>query len=122
MLAIDAVWLNIMAKRFYTPFIGKIMAESPNLIAAGVFYVLYIGCLTFLVLLPSLQMDRTLALTFLYGAVFGLAAYATYDLTNQATLIVWSTWVTIVDILWGMLLTGTISVVAVSVVRYFSAS
>ncbi len=111
MLSIDAVWLKTTAKRFYARYIGHLMAETPNLLAAGVFYLIYTSTLSVLVIIPAVQGSFSLEKVFFFGATFGLAAYATYDLTNQATLKSWPSVVTVVDLLWGALLTGTVSVV-----------
>ena len=120
MLIIDGIWLSVMGRRFYSKYIGHLMAESPKLVPAAIFYLIYVSGIVLLVILPSIQGNYSILKTFLIGAVLGLVAYATYDLTNQATLKDWPTIVTAVDLLWGALLTGTISIVAVTVVRYFS--
>lgn len=117
MLAIDAVWLSVMAKRFYTPYIGHLLADAPRFVPAGIFYVLYILGVVFFVISPALTSGASLLKVFLSGALLGLFAYATYDLTNQATLKSWPAIVTLVDLAWGALLTGTIAVLAVVVTR-----
>lgn len=118
MLTIDAVWLTRMTG-FYRTHIGHLMAETPRFLPAGIFYILYITGLWFLVLSPALSSDTTTYKIFLYGVVFGAVAYGTYDLTNHATLKEWPAIVTGVDIVWGALLTGTVAVVATAVTRYF---
>jgi len=117
MLAIDAVWLSVMAKRFYTPYIGHLLADAPRFVPAGIFYMLYIFGMVFFVVSPALANGASLLKVFLSGALLGLFAYATYDLTNQATLKSWPAIVTLVDLAWGALLTGTIAVLAVVVTR-----
>lgn len=117
MLAIDAVWLSVMAKRFYTSHIGHLLADAPRFVPAGIFYLLYIFGVVFFVVSPALASGAGLLKVFLSGALLGLFAYATYDLTNQATLKSWPTIVTLVDLTWGALLTGTITVIAVVVSR-----
>ena len=118
-LAIDAVWLFTMSKRFYGVHLKHLMSESPKFGAAGIFYLLYILGLIVLVVLPALAASRGLLLVFLYGALFGLVSYATYDLTNQATLKDWPMIVTVVDLAWGALLTGLVSVIATAITRHF---
>lgn len=104
-LAIDAVWLGLVAPKFYTGQIGHLMAPSPNFLAAGIFYALYVvGILVFAVL-PAQEVGPMKAL--LLGALFGFFAYATYDLTNLSTLKNWPILVTVVDLAWGTFLTGT---------------
>jgi uncharacterized membrane protein len=119
-LAIDAVWLSTMAKRFYAPNIGHLLAESPKFGPAIAFYALYIFGVVFFVVSPALGNGAGLFKIFLSGAILGVVAYGTYDLTNQATLKDWPLLVTVVDLFWGALLTGFVSVVAVLCVRVFS--
>lgn len=101
---LDAVWLTTMGNRLYRPVIGSIMADKPDMRAAVVFYLLYVFGIVFLAVLPALR-EGSIAKAALYGAVFGLVAYATYDLTNQATLSVWSTRLTLIDLAWGTFVT-----------------
>lgn len=121
MLAIDAVWLSTMAKRFYAPRIGHLMAPTPDLAPAAIFYLLYGIGLTVLVVLPAIRGQWSLAHAFASGALLGLVAYGTYDLTNQATLLNWPVAVTLVDLLWGGLLTGAVTVIAVLITQRLSA-
>lgn len=110
-LGIDAVWLT-QASGFYRSQIGHLMAETPNLVAAGVFYLLYIAALVYFVVEPAAQAG-SLKNAFLRGALFGLVTYATYDLTNLATLRDWPVLITIVDLAWGTILTATTAAVSV---------
>ena len=99
-LVVDFIWLSTMASRLYRPAIGDLLAENFRLAPAVVFYLIYAADLTFLAVRPAFQTGEwTTAL--LYGAVVGFMAYATYDLTNQATLKSWSTTLTVADLLWG---------------------
>jgi uncharacterized membrane protein len=120
LIAIDAVWLTMVAKSFYAKHIGHLMADSINLFPIAVFYPLYAAILSLLIIIPAVTGDWSIGKTFVYGALLGLAAYAAYDLTNHATLKDWSLAMTIVDMAWGTLLTGGVSAIAVMVVRYFS--
>lgn len=106
---IDAVWLTTMVNRLYKPAIGTILAEKPNMVAAVIFYLISIAGTVYLAILPALAVAdwRRAAIN---GGVLGFVAYATYDLTNQATLSVWSTKVTVADIIWGTVLTATSAV------------
>ncbi len=104
-VAIDAIWLKTMAERLYRPVLGEILRPEPNLAAAALFYVVYpIGLLGFAVM-PAHDEGGGLR-AFTLGAMFGCFTYATYDLTNQATLRNWSTTLTIADICWGSFLAG----------------
>ncbi len=117
MLAIDSVWLNTMYSRFYQPRIGHLLADQVRYGPAALFYVIYAAGLTILVLQPAMVAGSSAGRVFLYGAVYGLIAYATYDLTNHATLKDWPTVVSVVDMVWGTVLTGTVSVIAHMVAR-----
>lgn len=115
-LAIDAFWLGWVAPQFYRSQIGHLMAESANLAAAGVFYLLYIGVLVYFVVEPAVQAG-SIRQAALRGALFGLVTYATYDLTNLATLRDWPLLVTIVDLAWGTILTAATAAASVWVAR-----
>jgi uncharacterized membrane protein len=84
------------------------------------FYVIYIVAISIFVVLPALQGNFSVGKVFLLGAFLGLTAYATYDLTNQATLKNWPTIVTIIDLIWGAMLTGTVSALTFLITRHFS--
>jgi uncharacterized membrane protein len=120
MLAIDLVWLSLTMKPFYQKYIGHLLAEAPSILPAVIFYLIFIFGLTFLIINPALTGNFSYLKLFLYGALFGLVAYATYDLTNQATMKNWPVIVTIVDLIWGSLLTGTVAVIAKFVTKFFS--
>jgi uncharacterized membrane protein len=107
-LMIDGMWLGLVAKNFYSKYLGYIMAPNPNWTAAGVFYLLYMAGLVYLVILPAVT-NGNWRDALIKGAVFGLVSYATYDLTNLATINKWPVIVTIVDMIWGTVLTGAIS-------------
>ena len=106
-LLMDGAWLTVMGNRLYRPVLGDMMAARVNLPAAILFYVVFITGLTFLATAPSIREASALKAA-INAAVFGFAAYATYDLTNQATLARWSTALTLSDLAWGT----TVSVVA----------
>ncbi|MGO4805158.1 DUF2177 family protein [Arthrobacter sp. 2MCAF15] len=101
---IDAIWLKTMSP-FYRRQIGDLMADRPNLGYAVVFYVIYIAGIVFFALRPALDGGSWLGAAG-YGAALGVFAYATYDLTNAATLKTWPWQLIVVDILWGAALTA----------------
>jgi uncharacterized membrane protein len=106
---LDSVWLKSTSK-FYRRNLGHLLADKPHLGYAVVFYVLYIIGIVFFALRPAL--DGGSWLTALgYGAALGTFAYATYDLTNAATLKKWPLGIVVVDILWGAVLTGLATVI-----------
>ena len=89
-LAIDAIWLTVAAQRLYRPLIGDMLVEKFRLTPAALFYLLYIAGIVVFAIAPAIASGRW-ATALVKGALFGLFAYATYDLTNQATLKNWST-------------------------------
>jgi uncharacterized membrane protein len=103
-LAIDAVWLGLIAKDMYRRELGHLLAPHVRWGAAIVFYVIYIAGLLILVVLPHQR--SPLLMVAALGAVFGLVAYATYDLTNLATITRWPLSVTLADLAWGAFVTG----------------
>ena len=109
--AIDMLWLGLVARTFYRKYLGFLMAPSPNWLAAIIFYLLFILGILVFVVLPGLE-DNSLKTTLLRAALFGLITYATYDLTNLATLKDWPILVTIVDMLWGVVLSVSVSAVS----------
>lgn len=102
--AIDFVWLTTMTNRLYKPVIGPIMADKPDMKAAVAFYLISIAGTVFLAIAPALK-EGNWTRAAINGAVLGFVAYATYDLTNQATLSVWQTKLTLIDLAWGTFLT-----------------
>jgi uncharacterized membrane protein len=115
-LILDALWLGLVAPAFYQSQIGHLLAASPNLPAAGIFYLLYVAGLVVFVT----GREGTLRQTALRGAFFGLLCYATYDLTNLATLRDWPLLVTVVDLVWGTFVSCITSIVAVWLGSRFS--
>jgi len=107
---IDMVWLVLVAKKFYQEQIGFLMRPDINWVAAIIFYLLFIAGLVIFVISPVVQKQSWIH-AILYGALFGLITYATYDLTNLATLKDWPILVTIVDLIWGSVLAGSISLI-----------
>ena len=104
-LGIDFVWLSKIAKRFYFDRLGDLLLEKPNLGAAVAFYAIYVVGIIIFAVVPALR-EQSAATALIYGALFGFFAYATYDMTNYATLRNWSLTVSLVDIAWGTFLTG----------------
>ena len=105
MVLIDLLWLGVIAKPLYQQGIGHLMAEKPNLVAAAAFYLLYpVGIVLFAVA-PDAASASWMK-TFTIGALLGLFAYATYDLTNLATLKGWPVSLALVDMAWGSLVTS----------------
>jgi uncharacterized membrane protein len=117
--AIDMIWLGFIAKDFYRENLGQLLSPNINWTAAIVFYLLFIGGLVVFVISPAIEKNSwTYAL--IYGALFGLITYATYDLTNLATLKDWSIKVTVVDLLWGMVLSASVSTISYFISNKFA--
>ena len=112
--AVDMVWLGIAAKNFYAKHIGFLMKTNVNWAAAILFYLLFIAGLVVFVVFPALEKGSWVR-ALLFGALFGLITYATYDLTNLATLKDWPLVVTVVDLIWGTVLAASVSVATYSV-------
>jgi len=109
-LTIDLVWLVFIANNLYKKYLGFIMRPSPNWIAAIIFYLLYLAGLVYFVINPALQKESW-KYALLTGMFFGLITYATYDLTNLATLKEWPVLITVIDLIWGTTLAGLVSLV-----------
>ncbi len=110
-LAIDMIWLGLIAKNFYAKQIGFLMKSNINWLAAIIFYLLFIVGLVLFVIMPAMQKNSWLQ-ALLFGALFGLITYATYDLTNLATIKDWPVLVTIIDLIWGTTVAGAVSVIS----------
>ncbi len=115
-LAIDMVWLGLVAKDFYRSQIGMLMKSEINWAAALAFYLLFVVGLVVFVITPAIE-KNSWRHALLYGALFGLIAYATYDLTNFATLKGWPLLVTVVDLAWGAALAASVSTVTYFIAR-----
>lgn len=107
-LLIDFTWLAWIAKDLYKHHLAGLMAENVNWTAVAIFYPLFIGGLFGLVLLPAIE-KNSLKQALLLGAVYGACTYATYDLTNWATLKNWPAPIVWIDILWGIGLNTLVS-------------
>ncbi len=98
--ALDFTWLAIATGRVYQPYLGSLLAEKPNLGVAAVFYLLYVVGIVALAVVPGVR-DGNIAGALWRGALFGLLAYATYDLTNLSTIQGWPWQVSAIDMVWG---------------------
>ncbi|MBX3568507.1 MAG: DUF2177 family protein [Rhizobiaceae bacterium] len=116
-LGIDAIWLGVMAERLYRPLLGHVLVDGFNLAPAIAFYVLYIAGLMVFALSPAFASGKWTTAA-LYGALFGFFAYATYDLTNQATIKGWPTIITIADLCWGTFVSAVSATAGFLVTRY----
>ena len=104
--AIDIVWLGFVAKSFYRKYLGFILSPEVNWIAAIVFYLIYILGIIYFAINPALK-NQSAHTALFQGAALGFLCYATYDLTNMATIKGWPLVIVVVDIIWGTVLTGS---------------
>ena len=102
---LDFIWLSRVAVNFYRTEIGGILADRPNMLAAGLFYLIYIAGIVYFAVHLALE-RQSLPVALINGALLGLIAYGTYDMTNLATLKNWPVNLTIVDMTWGTVLTA----------------
>ena len=106
--AVDMLWLGVIARTFYKKQLGFLMSPDVNWYAAIVFYFLFIFGVLVFVVIPGIK-ENALPLMLVKAALFGLITYATYDLTNLATVKNWPLIITIIDLIWGMVLTTIVS-------------
>lgn len=113
---LDAVWLTIMGTSFYRPLMGDMVLDKFRAAPAIAFYLIYVAGILVFAVTPAIGSGKwTTALAF--GAFFGFCAYATYDLTNQATLKAWPLALTLVDLAWGTVLTGAAAALGYVIAR-----
>lgn len=117
---LDFIWLGFVAKKLYYGEMGKLLLDKPNMLPALLFYGIYVVGVVVFVINPALSKD-SLAYAAGYGALFGLVAYATYDLTSLSVVKDFSTKVTVIDLLWGALLTSIVASVTFLVVSKWTS-
>jgi uncharacterized membrane protein len=110
-VAIDGLWLGLIAKNLYATELKGLMTNQVKWGAAVLFYILFIGFLIYFAIDPALQ-GQSAAIAMQKGALFGLATYATYDLTNYATLKGFPLKIVIIDLIWGTVLSASVASVA----------
>jgi uncharacterized membrane protein len=116
-LIIDFIWLGLIAKDMYKKQIGHLMADQVNWIAALIFYLLFVAGVFVFAILPAVEKNSWSSAVIL-GALFGMFTYATYDLTNLATLKAWPIKLVFIDIIWGMFLTGSVAIAGFHIVKF----
>ncbi|MEI6277311.1 MAG: DUF2177 family protein [Prolixibacteraceae bacterium] len=117
---IDILWLGLIAKNIYRKYLGALMSETVNWAAAFIFYLLFIAGIFIFVIVPSLE-KQSPGRAIVLGALFGLITYATYDLTNYATLKGFPINVVVIDLIWGTFLTTVVSISGYFITKYFVA-
>ncbi|MEM7664609.1 MAG: DUF2177 family protein [Pseudomonadota bacterium] len=116
---LDAMWLRWAGPNLYRPVIGEIMAKDFNMGAAGAFYFLYLAGMMWFAVKPGLD-SESVATALLNGVLLGALCYATFDLTSQAVFKVWATKISVMDIMWGALATGTTAAAATFITLRFT--
>jgi len=115
---IDMIWLGLIASQLYRRYLGHLMAPQVNWSAAIIFYLLFIGGIVYFAAIPALQ-QNSFKQAVIRGAIFGLITYATYDLTNLATLKDWPPAITFIDLAWGTFLSAAVTAVSFAAGKKF---
>lgn len=115
--AIDMVWLGFIAKNIYRKYLGALLSDSVNWVAAIIFYLVFIVGIFIFVINPAVEKQSVMRALF-FGATFGFITYATYDLTNYATLKGFPLNIVIIDLAWGAILTAVVSIAGYYITRY----
>ncbi|MBS0245460.1 MAG: DUF2177 family protein [Proteobacteria bacterium] len=110
-IVLDGIWLSQMGQALYRPVLGDILADKVRIVPAVIFYLVYPLGIELFAVLPALRAN-SLQHAAVHAALFGLLAYATYDLTNYATLRNWTASITLIDLAWGAFVTGASATVA----------
>ncbi|NLC30812.1 MAG: DUF2177 family protein [Candidatus Moranbacteria bacterium] len=108
---IDLTWLGLIAKNIYQKYMGHLMRPTPNWTAAVIFYLLFIVGLVIFAIYPAIR-NNSWSYALLYGAMFGFFTYMTFDLTSLAVIKDWRWQIVIIDIIWGIVLSSSVSVLA----------
>ena len=115
--AIDMVWLGLIAKNIYAKYLGQFLSNDVNWLAAIVFYLIYIAGISVFAIYPAVE-KNSLVHAVMLGAFFGLVAYATYDLTNYATIKDWPVTIVVIDLIWGTFLTASVATAGFYIIRF----
>ncbi|WP_432289205.1 DUF2177 family protein (plasmid) [Aminobacter sp. BA135] len=117
---LDFLWLSTISTNFYRSRIGALLLDQPHFGVAGLFYFVYVAGIVHFATMPALN-GASWTTALLNGALLGLVAYGTYDMTNLATLKNWSVTVSVVDMAWGVALTGTAATIGYLVTAWAMA-
>ena len=118
-LVVDMLWLGIIAKNLYQKYLGDFLADNVNWTAAIIFYFIYVIGISIFAIYPAINKDSVFN-AILMGALFGFFTYATYDLTNLATLKGWPLTIVFIDILWGTILSAIVSFSGFHIVKWIN--
>jgi len=116
-LIVDLLWLGVVARGIYSKYLGDFLSDQVNWTAAIVFYMIFVAGVMLFVVYPSVEKDSFVNVLIM-GALFGIVTYATYDLTNLATLKGWPIQIVIIDIIWGAVLSAIVSASGFFILKY----
>lgn len=105
-ITLDLIWFRVMSERFYMTHLQYIISRNFNYIIASIFYIVYSFALSYLVIIPNVQLNNAVFYVSVSGFVMGVSSYSAYNLTNQATITNWPILVTLVDTCWGGVITS----------------
>jgi uncharacterized membrane protein len=117
-LILDLIWFSLTVEKFYKPYLGHIISDNFNYLAAATFYIIYSFGVSYLIVLPAVEAHYTVFKVLCNGFILGFIAYGAYDLTNQATIKDWPVIVTVVDMLWGATVTSLVSIITYKTFTY----
>lgn len=118
-LAIDMIWLGFVARSLYRKYLGDFLSDKVNWTAAFIFYLIFVIGISIFAIYPAVNKDSVYN-ALLLGALFGFFTYATYDMTNLATLKGWPVPIVIIDIIWGAVLSALVSLSGFFIVKWIS--
>lgn len=118
-IILDSIWFSLTIEKLYKPYLGHIMSGKFNYYAAAAFYLIYSFGLSYLILAQGVDAGHTVSKILWNGFVLGFIAYAAYDLTNQATIDSWPVLITIIDVLWGGVVTALASGISYKIMGSF---
>ena len=118
-LVVDLLWLGIIAKNLYQKYLGDFLSDKVNWTAAFIFYFIYVAGISIFAIYPAVNKGSVFN-AILMGALFGIFTYATYDLTNLATLKGWPLSIVFIDIFWGAVLSAIVSFSGFHIVKWFN--
>jgi len=120
-IIIDGLWLGLIAKNFYASQLGDLLRKNFLVVPGALFYLAYTAGLVFLAVRP-MQPELSLANVALYGAIIGFLSYGTYDMTNLSTIRDWPVMVSVVDLIWGTILSASVATTSAVCARYFTST
>lgn len=119
-IIVDLLWLGVIAKNIYSKYLGEFLSDSINWTSAIIFYLIFVAGISIFVIYPAVEKESIMR-ALVFGAIFGVVTYATYDLTNLATLKGWPIQIVVIDIIWGAILSTIVSISGFFIVKYLSS-